>query len=489
MCRLVCALVLVAHASAEDGTLPSEEKVSFQSAFPQSPGLRLPSFMDVFASMTQKDYINVGLKWKVTESRAAMAYAVRLSAGHKPIPLKTDDYHIEAFSKGDKPAPNDFTKIRFRQKGTYSGSLGYAAPVLDKKETGLFMLWDNKKKAHARMHLGSLIAEKNIFIKGKGKMKGKLTNSAGISSKKKSTFAGTIIGKGYVEAPAAIPLMLLTKPKGGKADPKKPPFFMKDNGFIGIGGQTKPTASLHVVAKSKKGTALRIEVGAVSFGSQSVMAVDGAVKGKKVKGLRLKMLRNGNIGINQLKPTEKLHVGGGVKIDSAAMKMKSKATLFVSNTLTKCDEHTLRVRNHFYVSACGRVGVKTPKPMADFHVTGTTKTTALEVDKNVKVKGITTLHELAPLKGLLAAKNLRIDSKATFRGKVQVDDDLVVKGNLFVMKEVKMIGGGGGKAEEIMAQMMESRLALIEESHATLKNHNDKLHARVQELETQLAKR
>jgi len=151
----------------------------------------------------------------------------------------------------------------------------------------------------------------------------------------------------------------------------------------------------------------------------------------------------------------------------------------------KSDQHSVRVRDHFYVSACGRVGVKTPKPMAEFHVTGTTKTTSLDVDKNANVKGVLTINELTPMKGLLAAKTLRIDSSAQIKGKTQIDADLVVKGNLFVEKEVKMIGGGGSEESE----MMMSRIALIEESHSTLMEHNKMLHSRVQELEKQLASR
>merc|ERR1712057_79772 len=141
-------------ATAEDGTLPDESRMSYQQAFPSAGNFRLPTFMDVFASFSQKKYINVGLKWNVLESKAAMAYAVRSSTGHKPIALKTDDYHIEAFSKEKKAMKSSYTKMRFRQKGAYSGTLGYAAP--DSKKPGQFVLWDNKKKNYARLQVGAL---------------------------------------------------------------------------------------------------------------------------------------------------------------------------------------------------------------------------------------------------------------------------------------------------------------------------------------------
>lgn len=70
---------------------------------------------------------------------------------------------------------------------------------------------------------------------------------------------------------------------------------------------------------------------------------------------------------------------------------------------------------------------------------------------------------------------------------MQIDNDLVVKGNLYVEKEVKMIGNNG--ASEEMMSMLTSRLALIEVSHKELKTHNEKLHNRVQELEAKLAAR
>merc|ERR1712100_284915 len=123
-------LVLVATAvMAEEGKLPDADRVSYQTAFPgQEKKYRMPTFMDVFASFSQTEYINVGLKWNVAESKAAMAYATRVSIGHAPIKQATDDYHIEAFSKAATPVATDWTKIRFRQKDTYSGTIGYATP-------------------------------------------------------------------------------------------------------------------------------------------------------------------------------------------------------------------------------------------------------------------------------------------------------------------------------------------------------------------------
>jgi hypothetical protein len=472
-------------ATAEDGTLPDESRMSYQQAFPSAGNFRLPTFMDVFASFSQKKYINVGLKWNVAESKAAMAYAVRLSAGHKPIALKTDDYHIEAFSKAKKGQASDFTKVRFRQKNTYSGSLGYAQP--DSKKAGLFVLWDNKKKAYARLQLGSLLIMKNAVISGNLRVKGKIIDDDVISAKKNSDFAGTLVGVGSIgtrlEAKPGKGFALYTAPKGGKPKLKEPRFFVNDKGGIGM-GTINPKAQLHIKAPAKA-IALRIQSGKASIGGASVFDIDGSAKGKSLTGQRVRVLTNGNVGVNNPKPIEKLHVSGGVKVDSGSSLGPSKATLFVTNTLSKCTEHTLKVRDHLYVAACGRVGVKTAKPAADFHVTGSSKTTTLTVDKDAKVGGTTTLNKLTPLKGLLAANTLRIEKKAQLKGKVQMDDDVVIKGNLYVEKEVKMIGGGGG-AEEMMSKMMSSRLALIEESHKTLHEHNKALHARVQELEAKL---
>merc|ERR1711998_3808 len=104
-------LGLAQLCSAEDGALPDPSRVSYQTAFPKTGPMRMPGFMDVFASLSQSEYVNIGMKWNVAESKAAMAYATRLSSGHAPIVAKTDDYHIEAFSKADRPAPADFTKI------------------------------------------------------------------------------------------------------------------------------------------------------------------------------------------------------------------------------------------------------------------------------------------------------------------------------------------------------------------------------------------
>jgi len=337
--------------------------------------------------------------------------------------------------------------------------------------------------------LGSLLIMKNAEVLGNLHVKGKILDDDVITSKKNSEFAGTLVGIGSIgsrlEAPAGKGFALYTKPKGGKADPKKPRLFITDAGGVGI-GTMRPMAKLHLKTEPKR-NALRIQTGGVSIGGNSRVLVDGEAKGKGLPGQRLAILANGNIGVNTPKPTEKFHISGAAKIDSGASFGPSKATLYLTNTLSKCDEHTLRVRNHFYVSACGRVGVKTPKPLAEFHVTGTTKTTNLAVDKDVNVKGTTTINVLTPLKGLLAAKKLRIEAETQLKGKTQIDDDLVVKGNLFVMKEVKMIGGGG--SSELSSEMLMDRISLIEESHRTLQDHNKKMHTRVAELEAQLAKR
>lgn len=69
-------------------------------------------------------------------------------------------------------------------------------------------------------------------------------------------------------------------------------------------------------------------------------------------------------------------------------------------------------------------------------------------------------------------------------GKVQMDSDVVIKGNLFVAKEVKMIGGEAGGEEDEMSQMMESRIALLEESHKSLQ----KWHKNLLESHDQLTK-
>jgi len=429
----------------------------------------------------------VGLKWNVVESKAAMAYAVRASVGHKPIALKTDDYHIEAFSKNKKPEAKSYTKMRFRQKGAYSGTLGYATP--DTKKAGQFVLWDNKKKTYARLKLGYLNVLKDVDIIGNLHVKGKIIDDDVISAKKDSSFGGTLVGLASIgtrfEAPEGKGLGLYTRPKGGKIDLKKPRFFITDNGGVGL-GTLNPKAQLHIKALPKK-LAFRVQQGTVSIGGTSLVNVDATAKGAALVGQRFRILTNGNVGVGNPKPTEKLHVVGGVQIDSRGKVGPSKATLYLTNTLTKCDQHTLKVRDHLYVAACGRIGIKTPKPEAELHVTGTSKTSMLLVDKDATVKGTTTLNKLTPLKGLLAANTLRIEKEAQLKGKVQIDNDLVVKGNLYVEKEVKMIGNNG--ASEEMMSMLTSRLALIEVSHKELKTHNEKLHNRVQELEAKLAAR
>lgn len=468
--------------------------MSYQTAFPKPGNFRLPTFYDVFASFSQTEYINVGLKWNVAESKAAMAYATRLSSGHSPIAEKTDDYHIEAFSKADKPKANDYTKIRFRQKDAYSGSVGYAAP--DSQQPGLFLFWDNKKKDYAKLQAGDLLLMKNADITGALKVKGAINSLEKIVTTKDSEFAGTTVGTTAIgsklEAPEARGIGLYTRPKGGSIDINKPHLFVDAEGKIGV-GSIKPIAQMHL--KSAE-TALHVEEGRISIGGKSVVEVDGEVQGKPAAGQRFIVTPSGNIGVNTRDPQEKLDVAGSFKVDSGAVQGPSKATLFVTNSLQKCNEHSLRVRDHFYVAACGKVGVKTPEPLADFHVTGKSKTDFLDVDKDVAIAGTLQTAKFAPLKSHFEADTLKIMKNSQLVGKVQMDNDVVIKGNLFVEKEVKMIGGGPDE----MTQMMESRLALIEESHKSLqewhkslldshdklKQHNHALQDRVDKLESQL---
>jgi len=454
----------------------------------------MPTFMDVFATFSQTEYINVGLKWNVAESKAAMAYATRLSSGHKPIAQQTDDYHIEVFSKADKPALNDFSKLRFRQKGAYSGSLGYAAP----DEQGIFQFWDNKKKDFARVQLGNLVVMKNAEITGNLNLTGSFNGST-IVSKLQGNFAGTVVGASSIgsriEAPEAKGLGLYIKAKGSTVDDKKPSLFVTDAGNVGIGTIT-PSSQLHIKATAN---ALRVETGTASFGETASIEIDGLVQGKAAAGQRLKVLSNGNVGVNMPAPEEKLHVSGGFKVDSGDKLGPSKASVFVTNTLQKCDEHSIRVRDHFYVSACGKVGVKTPMPLAEFHVTGKSQTDFIDVTKDASIAGTLTTNKLAPLKGPLEAGTLKITKDTQLVGKVQMDSDVVIKGNLYVEKEVRMVGGDSDEESE-MSQMLESRVALIEESHKSLqewhkslleshdnlKRHNEKLQARVEQLESQM---
>jgi len=256
--RLACVLVALSVAlvaGLEDGKLPDESRLSYEQTFPgqQQGPYRLPSLMDVFAAFSTKQYINVGLKWNVLESKAAMAYAVRSSTGHKPIALKTDDYHIEAFSKEKKAMKSSYTKMRFRQKGAYSGTLGYAAP--DSKKPGQFVLWDNKKKNYARLQVGALNVMKDVDIIGNLHVKGKIIDDDVIQSKKDSSFGGTLVGLGSIgtrfEAPEGKGLALYTRPKGGKLNLKTPRFFITDNGGIGFGTMA-PKAQLHIKAGAKK---------------------------------------------------------------------------------------------------------------------------------------------------------------------------------------------------------------------------------------------
>lgn len=462
----------------------------------------MPTFMDVFAAFSQTEYIKVGLKWDVAESKAAMAYATRLSSGHKPIKEATDDYHIEAFSKTEKAGgdPTDFTKMRFRQKGAYSGSLGYHLP--DPLKPGVFMLYDNKLKGLATLKLGDINVEGKAEIKGDITFHGKLNGDVSITTKRDSQFAGTDLGSNdigtLVKAQPAKGIGMYTMPQGGAYDPKSPRMYITDAGSVGV-GLTKPTAGLHVKAAN---TAFRVDDGKVSFSDESVVEIDGTFKGAVTPGKRLVVLKNGNIGVNQPAPTEKFHVTGLAKVDSGDDDIKDKATVFITNTIatSTCDTHSLRVRDHFYVSTCGKVGVKVPSPLADFHVGGETKTDFLTVDKDATITGTFTTNKFAPLKEHFEADTVKVVKTTQLVGKVQMDSDVVIKGNLFVQKEVKMIGGGdtGGEEDE-MSQMMESRIALLEESHKSLQKwhknlleshdqltkDNHALRERVQQLEAQ----
>jgi len=506
---LVVCLVAGRAVADEEGKLPDAERVSYQTAFPQTGQFRMPTFMDIFATISQDEPIKVGLKWEVDQSKAKMAYATRLSAGHKPIAEKTDDYHIEVFSKLDDPAPADFTKLRFRQKKTYSGTIGYHAPGNE----GTFTLYDNKAKDYAKLKLKNLEVENTVVIKGDVTLKGKLHNDAMIETSKSSIFAGTVVGDsalgGRLESPEGKGMAIYSREKGGTIDEKYPRLYIAAGGNIGA-GTTNPKGLLHLKTPQESTIALRVETGMTSIGETSIVEIDGSIKGKASAGQRLQVLRNGNVGINSPKPAHKLQVGGAVKIDSGNTVGPSKATLYVANSLTKCDEHSLRVRNDFFVSACGKVGVKVAKPQADFHVQGMTKTSHIEVDKDAKILGTLSVVKFAPLKGAFVADTLKIEKETQLVGKVQMDGDLVVKGNLFVEKQVKMVGGQQGGEESEMSAMLESRIALIEESHRSLeashralqddhssllashdkvRNENERLQERVEQLETQAATR
>jgi len=472
--------------------------LSYQTAFPKADKFRLPTFYDVFASISQTEYVNVGLKWSVQESKAAMAYATRLSSGHAPIQQATDDYHIEAFSTAAKPMPEHWTKIRFRQKGTYSGTVGYSQP--SDQEPGIFHFWDNRKKDNAKLQVGDFEARNAVV--GSLNSNGQITTDMRISTKQDSIFAGTTVGTGNLgsrfEAPEGKGMGMYTRPTGGTVNMNNPRLYVTAGGNIGV-GTTSPTAQLHLKAVNDA-TALRVE-GKFSIGGASIVEVDGVVQGQASAGQRFMVAANGNVGVNIREPTEKLHISGNIKVDSGGT-APSAATLFVTNTLQgpQCEnKHSLLVRDHFYVTACGQVGVKTPKPQADFHVTGKSKTTFLDVDQDAKIAGTLTVKDIAPLRSIFEADTLKIVKESQFVGRVQTDGDVVIKGNLYVEKEVKMVGGDGG-AEMMMKQMLESRMALIEESHESLqdshaalleshsnmKKHNEMLKSRVHALESQL---
>jgi len=487
-------LVLSAQVTfASESKLPDESRVSYQEAFPGTRDrsqYRLPAFMDVFAAWTAKEYINVGLKWNVIESKAAMAYATRLSAGHNPIVLETDDYHIEAFSGGKDDAKGDgtkHTKIRFRQKATYSGTLAYAEPIQDQKAPdkahGQFVFWDNKAKASARVMAGQLTVQRNSVFEGEAKFKGKAVYDSTVEAKEivgGGTRVGASTAGAKIEAPAGKGLGLYTTPPGGAFTATSPQLFITNTGSIGI-GTMKPVASLHIATGADK-KALRVQSGQFSVGATSTVEIDGqSDAGVAVIGKRLKITDKGLIGINNPTPTETLDVSGAARFDTGAAKFgkNTKSTVFVTNELQECTTHAMRVKDALYVASCNRVGINTANPQADLHVTGVSKTDTLTVDKDATIAGKLTTGELTALKGLLAANSLVIESTGNVKGKMEVGDDLVVKGNLWVGKEVKMVGGND-------SDLMESRLALLEESHSTLKEHNSALHKRVTELESLL---
>jgi len=505
---LIAALLVAACAgvalAAEEGKLPAADRVSFQTAFPgQEKKYRMPTFMDVFASFSQTEYINVGLKWNVAESKAAMAYATRASIGHAPIKEATDDYHIEAFSSSNSPTISDFTKIRFRQKDAYSGSIGYAAP--DSNSEGWFQVWDNLKTGYANFKTGGMKVERNLEVVGDTTFNGKIFGNVEFKSESSGDFAGTVIGvstiAAKIQAEAGKPLAFYTLQKGASADDKTPRMYISDTGDIGV-GTTEPKASVHIKASSK---AFRVESGTVSVGEVSDVNVDGVDKGNVASGLRFTVKKNGNVGINHNAPDEKLHVNGGVKIDSADTFGPSEATLFVTNAKSGCGDHTLRIQDTFYVSACGKVGVKTPTPGTEFHVTGTITTDNLITNKDANVAGELSVGKFAAHAGHFESKTIKINDIAEFESKMIVGGDAVFKGNLFVQKEVKMVGGGEPDEE---SEMMMSRLALIDEStlapvvkrlslmeeshrslkesHDAVKEHNKVLQERVADLEKRL---
>merc|ERR1719440_1888918 len=484
----LCALQLALVFGSGEGELPDADRVSYQTAFPKEGAYRMPTFMDIFAQFSQTEYINVGLKWNVAESKAAMAYATRASIGHAPIKESTDHYHIEAFSSSNNPTVTDLTKIRFRQKDAYSGSIGYSAP--DSSDEGWFQVWDNLKKTHANFKTGDFQVERNMKVLGDAKFEGKLVFDQQVDSAENAIFAGTSIGVSSIgsklEAQEGKALAFYTREKGASADDKAPSMYIADNGQAGF-GTTAPKAKVHITASS---TAFRVESGTVSVGETSDVNIDGVTKGNVAAGLRFTVKKSGNVGVNSNNPQEKLHVSGGVKIDSADSFGPSKATLFVTNAMSGCSDHTLRIQDTFYVSACGKVGVKNPNPSTEFHVSGTITSDGIVANKDVDIKGKLSVGSFEGHGGLFQAKTLKVDDLSEFDGKVIVGGDAVIKGNLYVQKEVKMVGGG---VPDEMSEMMESRLALIEESHKTLKESHDAvkeenrlLHERVKDLEKRL---
>jgi cytoskeletal protein CcmA (bactofilin family) len=456
----------------------------------------MPTFMDVFASFSQTEYINVGLKWSVAESKAAMAYATRASIGHSPIKADTDDYHIEAFSSSAAGAPADFTKMRFRQKDVYSGTLGFAQP--DNTQPGVFQFTDNTKKAFATVKTGKLDVQNDAVVTGDITYNGKLSGKGEVSVEKSGTFGGTTLGSANggeisrMEAAEGTGLGLYTRIKGGTVDEKVPRVFVADGGNVGV-GTTTPSAKLEIASAN---TALKVASGTMSVGETSAFQVDGNVKGSTAAGLRFTIKADGNVGVNTASPTDKFHVAGGVKVDSGDTSGPTKTSMFITNTKTECDHNSLRVKDHFYVTGCGKVGVKTATPTEDFVVAGTAQSDNLKVTKDATISGKLSVAEFEAHGGKFQAGDLVIDKTTTLKGHTIMEADVVMKGNLYVSKEVKMVGGP--TSEERM--MMESRIALLEESnsnlkeshqalqdsHAAVKKHNEALQDRLARLEAKL---
>jgi len=348
------------------------------------------------------------------------------------------------------------------------------------KENGEFTVWDNKARDFARFKAGHLTVARNAFVNGDLHVQGKIIGDThSIATKEQSTFAGTVVGGtdklSKIEAPGGRPFGIYTTQAGAEFNPNEARIYITKEGSVGV-GTMKPGAQLHVKA-DPEAVALRVEEGKVSVGVNAPVEIDGE---KGVAGKRFKITPEGHVGINQVNPAVKFDVVGAARIDSQDVvpNKDTKATLFVNNGQGECGQQALRVKDGLYVTSCNKVGVKTANPQSDFHVKGQSKTTTLEVDENAKVGGKLSVGEVSAPKGKLASQSLVVEQTGNIKGKLEVGDDMVVKGNLWVGKEVKLIGGDN--------EMLESRLALLEESHSQLKEHNEHLIARVNQLSEML---